>query len=327
MAITYKKSGVDIAAGDALVEYIQKKAPAVGGFAGLFPLELGGKQYNIVGCTDGVGTKLKLAFLTGRHSTVGIDLVAMNVNDLITCGAKPLFFLDYYATSRLDPKTSRAVIDGILEGCRQGEMALLGGETAEMPGFYGKGEYDLAGFAVGIVESGRVIDGSRIMPGDALIGLPSTGFHSNGYSLIRGVYRDAELKKRAARLLAPTKIYVKDIAALRGAAIAAGADILGMAHITGGGIVENVPRFLPGNCAAVIDAASWKRPKIMRDIAKGGDIPAGDMWRTFNMGIGMVIALRPQAVEAALKTLPEAVVLGRVERGENKVILQNAERL
>ncbi len=324
MTITYKKAGVDIAAGDALVDYIQKKAPAIGGFAGLHPLGIAGGEYSLVACTDGVGTKLKLAFMLGIHNTVGIDLVAMNVNDLIVCGAKPLVFLDYYATPKLDMKTSRALIDGIMDGCAQGEMALLGGETAEMPGFYSKGEYDLAGFAVGIVKNSELIDGKKVRPGDILLGLPSTGFHSNGFSLVRNIFKGAELKKRAKQLLTPTKIYVKDIALLRAALRKAGFDILGMAHITGGGLVENVPRFLPKNCMAVIDAAKWRRPKIMLDLQKLGKVPDCDMWRTFNMGIGMVIAVRPEAVKAAQKALPQSVALGRIERGENKVHLENA---
>jgi len=323
MAVTYKKAGVDIAAGDALVDYIQKKAPAIGGFAGLYPLGIGGGDYQLVACTDGVGTKLKLAFLLGIHDTVGIDLVAMNVNDLIVCGAKPLVFLDYYATAKLDMKTSRALIDGIMEGCRQGEMALLGGETAEMPGFYAKGEYDLAGFAVGIVKKSDIIDGTKVRPGDVLLGLPSTGFHSNGFSLVRNVFKGKLLKKYARKLLTPTQIYVKDISLLRAKLKKAGFDILGMAHITGGGLVENVPRFLPKNCNAVIDVSTWKRPALMLELQKLAKVPNADMWRTFNMGIGMVAAVRPQALKAAQKALPQATVIGRIERGTGVVKLEN----
>ena len=325
MPLTYKKAGVDVAAGDALVEYLRKKNPAIGGFAGLCPLDAKGGGWNIVACTDGVGTKLKLAFLLDLHHTVGIDLVAMNVNDLIVCGAKPLFFLDYYATGKLDLKTSRRVLDGILEGCRQGEMSLLGGETAEMPGFYKAGEYDLAGFAVGIVHDSEIVDGSKIKPGDALLGLPSTGFHSNGYSLVRKVYKDSELRKRAKRLIAPTKIYVREIAALRAALKKAGYDALGMAHITGEGIPGNVPRFLPKNCAAKINAGSWRIPQVMLDLQRDGKVSSADMWATFNMGLGMVVCVRKEAVRAALRANPQIRVIGEVVRGKNNIMLENAE--
>ncbi|MCX5783265.1 MAG: phosphoribosylformylglycinamidine cyclo-ligase, partial [Elusimicrobia bacterium] len=314
--------GVNIDAGDALVDYIQKKAPAIGGFAGLFPLNKEKNGYSLVACTDGVGTKLKLAFMLNEHRTIGIDLVAMCVNDLIVCGAKPLFFLDYYATGKLDLKKSRSIMDGIMEGCRQGKMALLGGETAEMPGFYQDGEYDLAGFSVGIVKNSEVIDGSTIKPGDILLGLASSGFHSNGYSLIRHIYKGAELKKRAKKLLAPTRIYVAQYEKLSAALAKAGHKIAGMAHITGGGLLENVPRFLPKNCSAVIDKTSWRVPEIMAELAKTGNVAEKEMWRTFNMGIGLVIALKPQAVSTALKALPEAFVIGEISRGKNETLLK-----
>src|SRR3954469_2336614 len=207
--ITYKKAGVDIDAGEALVDRIKKMSPLIGGFAGMVPLGNGYKEPMLVGCTDGVGTKLKIAFLADRHDTVGIDLVAMNVNDLLCCGAKPLFFLDYFACGKLDVGVAEKVIKGIVEGCRQSGCALLGGETAEMPGFYQPGEYDLAGFAVGSVDRSRVIDGKTVRPGDVILGLPSSGIHSNGYSLVRKLFSDKELARRWKEFLEPTTIYVK----------------------------------------------------------------------------------------------------------------------
>jgi phosphoribosylformylglycinamidine cyclo-ligase len=322
MADAYKKAGVDMFAGDSLVEYLRKRSPAIGGFAGLFPLKAAGGDYSIVACTDGVGTKLKLAFLLDKHETVGIDLVAMSANDLIVCGATPLFFLDYYAVGKLELEKSKRIMDGILEGCRQGKMALLGGETAEMPGFYAKGEYDLAGFAVGIVKKSEIVDGSGIKPGDALVGLPSTGFHSNGYSLVRHIWKGKALERRAARLIRPTKIYVEEIRKLRAALAGRGDRILGMAHITGGGLIENVPRFLPPGCSAVIKKGSWRVPQLMRELAEDGKIPERTMWRTFNMGIGMVIAVKQKSAATALKALRGARLIGRIAAGENAVVLE-----
>jgi len=228
---TYKKSGVDIKLADKFTEFLQKKSEAIGGFAGLFPVAESGGKYSMVASTDGVGTKLKLAFMLDKHDTIGIDLVAMCVNDLLCCGARPAIFLDYYATGKLDLARSKKIIAGILEGCRQGESVLLGGETAEMPGFYQKGEYDLAGFSVGIVENKKIIDGSKIRPGDVLIGLRSSGFHSNGFSLIRSALKGGLLKKHARVLLTPTRIYVKDVNKLRAALKKEGRDVLGLAHI------------------------------------------------------------------------------------------------
>src|SRR5579883_954301 len=214
-ALTYKKSGVNTALADKLVDHIQKKAPAIGGFAGLFPLPIeGDDSYQLVACTDGVGTKLKVAFALDKHDTIGIDLVAMCVNDLITCGAKPLIFLDYYATAKLDLARSKAVLAGIMEGCRRGRSVLLGGETAEMPGFYQKGEYDLAGFSVGLVKRSEVVDGAKIFPGDLLLGLRSSGLHSNGFSLVREVFRGSQLRRWGPKLIAPTRIYVDEVAKL-----------------------------------------------------------------------------------------------------------------
>lgn len=322
--LTYRKAGVNIDLADKLIDHLQKKAPSIGGFAGLYPLKFAGAgEYCLVACTDGVGTKLKVAFALNRHETVGIDLVAMCVNDLIVCGAKPLFFLDYYATGRLDLHRSKKILEGILEGCRQGHSALLGGETAEMPGFYPPGEYDLAGFSVGIVPKSEVIDGTKIFPGDLILGLPSSGLHSNGFSLVRKVFPGRDLKRWGPKLIVPTRIYVNDIQKLMNGFKANGQVILGMAHITGGGIPENVPRFLPRGCKAVIRTNSWKVPAIFKEIQQRGKVPDFEMWRTFNMGIGMTIVIRPDALPLAKKLLPEARVIGEIVSGKCEVVLKD----
>ena len=321
--ITYKKSGVDIKLADKFTEFLEKKSKAIGGFAGLLPVPEMKNKYSLVASTDGVGTKLKLAFLLDRHDTIGIDLVAMCVNDLLCCGARPLLFLDYYATGKLDLPRSKKIIAGILEGCRQGESALLGGETAEMPGFYQPGEYDLAGFSVGIVKNSEILDGRRVRAGDALIGLPSTGFHSNGFSLIRRVLDSKKLlKKYAARLLTPTRIYVKDINKLRAALKKQKHDVLALAHITGSGIPGNLPRVLPKHLGAVVHTNTWKVPPLMREIQKLGNIPEPDMWDSFNMGLGMIAAVRPAALKTALKTLKGSRLIGEVVKGRNEVVLR-----
>jgi len=321
--LTYKKAGVNIDLADKLVSHLRKKNRAIGGFAGLFPLDLnGGGPYSLVACTDGVGTKLKVAFALNRHETVGIDLVAMSVNDLITCGAKPLIFLDYYATGKLDLKKSKRILDGILKGCKMGRLALLGGETAEMPGFYPGGEYDLAGFAVGIVKRSEVIDGSKIFPGDLILGLPSSGLHSNGYSLVRKIFKGKDLRARGTKLLAPTRIYVPEIEALTAALGKQDSIILGLSHITGGGLIENIPRILPKKTKAVLYSHSWKVPAIMQEIQKRGRVPEAEMWRTFNMGIGMVIVIRHDSLNLALKTLPEAKLIGEIVPGKQEVIIE-----
>jgi len=318
--LTYRKSGVNIDLADKLVDHIQAKAPAIGGFAGLFPLDLDGSgPWDLVACTDGVGTKLKLAFALDKHDTIGIDLVAMSVNDLICCGAKPLIFLDYYATGKLKLNTSKKIIAGIMEGCRQGHCVLLGGETAEMPGMYPKDEYDLAGFAVGIVKRKDVIDGSKIYPGDLILGLPSSGLHSNGYSLARQVFKGKDLAKFGKALLTPTRIYVDEVNALTKALRAEEGIIMGLSHITGGGLVENVPRILPRGRKAVFRQNSWKMPPIFREIQRRGNVPEKEMWRTFNMGLGLVIVIRPESLKAALKALPEAKVVGEIVEGKHEV--------
>jgi phosphoribosylformylglycinamidine cyclo-ligase len=330
---TYKDSGVDIHAGDALVERIRPMAArtqrpevlsGVGGFGGLFALPPGRfKEPVLVAGTDGVGTKLKVAFSAGRHSTIGIDLVAMSVNDVLTSGAEPLFFLDYFATSGLDVEQAAAVVSGVAEGCVQAGCTLLGGETAELPGFYGRGEYDLAGFCVGVVERSRLITGKTIRPGDALVGLASSGLHSNGYSLARRVLLekahlglDAKVeglrRTLADELLEPTRIYVKDVLALRDAV-----DVRGLAHITGSGIPGNLPRCLPEGTRAVLNASRWPRPPLFDVIARLGNVEGEEMFRTFNMGLGMVCVLPEADVEAALRLLHsrgvEAFHVGRVE--------------
>ncbi len=321
--LTYKKAGVDIDLADRFVEFLQKKSPAIGGFSGLFPLKFtGAGDYCLAACTDGVGTKLKIAFLLDRHETVGIDLVAMCVNDLITCGAKPLFFLDYYATGKLHLERSKRILSGILEGCRQGRLALLGGETAEMPGFYHGGEYDLAGFAVGIVARSEIIDGTKIFPGDLILGLPSSGLHSNGYSLARKALGPRELRRLGPRLLTATRIYVEEIALLQRAFLEAGHIILGMAHITGSGIPGNLPRVLPRGCKAVLHTKAWKVPPLFRLIQEKGGIGEAEMWSTFNMGIGMAIVIRPNSLALALKLLPQARLIGEIIGGKQEVLLK-----
>jgi phosphoribosylformylglycinamidine cyclo-ligase len=330
VATTYKDAGVDIEAGDLLVERIKPHAArtrrsevvsGVGGFGGLFAIPPGKfKEPILVSGTDGVGTKLKLAFAMGKHDTVGVDLVAMSVNDVLTSGAEPLFFLDYYATSRLDVDQAEKVIAGIAEGCAQAGCTLIGGETAEVPGFYTAGEYELAGFCVGIVERSLIIDGRSIVPGDRLVGLGSSGLHSNGYSLARKILSDNALSLDSTVdgvalgevLLAPTRIYVKDILALKDAV-----PVKGISHITGGGIPGNLPRCLPDGVRAVLSQASWKKPVIFDVLAKYGAVAPAEMLSTFNMGLGMVAVVAPQHVEAALELLSArgvpAFEVGRIE--------------
>jgi len=281
-----------------------------------------------------VGTKLKIAFMTGRFNTVGIDLVAMNVNDIVTCGAEPLFFLDYIATSKLNPKEGAEIVKGIVKGCKQAGCALLGGETAEMPGFYRKDEFDLAGFVVGIVDKGQVIDGSDVKVGDAVIGIASSGLHSNGYSLARKVllgrnkYKLSDRPKPLRRtlgneLLEPTRIYVKSILNLRKSF-----EIKAAAHITGGGLLENIPRVIPKNCAVEIDSSSWKLPPIMELIKREGQIGQEEMYRTFNCGIGMVLVVDSEDAGKVLRRLgklkEKASLIGEVrkkKRQEDQVVI------
>lgn len=317
--ITYKDAGVDIAAGNSFVNMIKPLVKStyrpevmaeIGGFGGLFSLNTAKyKNPVLVSGTDGVGTKLKIAFMADMHETVGIDLVAMCVNDIVVQGAEPLFFLDYLATGRLLPEKAAAVVKGIAEGCRQAGCALIGGETAEMPGFYSDEEYDIAGFAVGVVDRDRIIDGSGIAVGNRLIGIASSGLHSNGYSLARklvfermGLAIDGEFpgtgRTVAEELLTPTRIYIRSIMNLL-----KDYSINGIAHITGGGLLENVPRILPKGCRATMHLSRWERPVLFDVLADAGNVERDEMYRTFNMGIGMVLAVAEQDCDDMLDRL------------------------
>jgi phosphoribosylformylglycinamidine cyclo-ligase len=313
---TYKQAGVDIEAGDALVERIKPLAArtrrpellsGVGGFGGLFALPPGKyREPVLVSGTDGVGTKLKLAFALDRHDTVGIDLVAMSVNDVLTSGAEPLFFLDYFATAQLDVDRAEQVIAGVARGCELAGCSLLGGETAELPGFYARGEYELAGFCVGVVERDQLIDGLSIRPGDRIVGIGSSGLHSNGYSLARKIVADQGLRLDGTvdglalgpALLEPTRIYVKDVLALK-----AQLPVKGLAHITGSGLPGNVPRCLPQGVQAVLEERRWTRPPIFDVLQRLGGVARDEMFSTFNMGLGMTLVVAPEHVEPALALL------------------------
>jgi phosphoribosylformylglycinamidine cyclo-ligase len=325
--MTYRDAGVDIDAGDALVDRIKPLAKrtmrpevlgGIGGFGALFEVPKKYKDPVLVSGTDGVGTKLKLAFALDRHDTVGIDLVAMSVNDILVQGAEPLFFLDYFACGQLSVDTAAAVVGGIAKGCELSGCALIGGETAEMPGMYPAGEYDLAGFAVGAVERAQILDGSKVAAGDVLLGLASSGFHSNGYSLVRKVLERAcgeitpqSLRKAAIPgetasledlVIAPTRLYVKPMLS----ALAAHRDaIKAMAHITGGGLVGNVPRVLPDHLTAELHQSSWTLPPLMRWVQAQGQIPEDEMHRVFNCGIGMVVVVKPDQAEAVAAHLTQ----------------------
>lgn len=338
--LSYRDAGVDIDAGNSLVERIKPHAKrtmrpevigGLGGFGALFEIPLDRyRQPVLVSGTDGVGTKLKLAMEIGKHDTIGIDLVAMCVNDLVVAGAEPLFFLDYYATGRLNVDAAADVVKGIADGCELAGCALTGGETAEMPGMYEGDDYDLAGFCVGVVEKSAIIDGSKVSEGDAIIGLASSGPHSNGYSLIRKVLEvsganladDFNGRPLAEVLLEPTRIYVKSLLNLF-----AETEVHALAHITGGGLPENLPRVLPEGCRAVIDSGSWQRPAIFDWLQEKGNIADGEMYRTFNCGVGMVIVVPAAQAEQAIATLSnageQAFLIGNIEKddgGEQVVI-------
>ena len=332
-SLSYKDAGVDINAGNALVERIKPEVKrttraevigGLGGFGALCAIPSKYKEPILVSGTDGVGTKLRLAIDLKKHDTIGIDLVAMCVNDLVVQGAEPLFFLDYYATGKLDVDVAADVVKGIADGCVQSGCALVGGETAEMPGMYHAGDYDLAGFCVGVVEKSEIIDGSRVKNGDALIALGSSGPHSNGYSLVRKVIDVAcvnpttellDNKPLSEHVLAPTKIYVKSVLSL-----IKQADVHAIAHLTGGGFWENIPRVLPKNTKAVIDEKSWKWPSVFNWLQEKGNIDTYEMYRTFNCGVGMVIALPQEQVETALAILKQAGenawLIGHIEHAE-----------
>ena len=337
---SYKAAGVDITAGYRAVELMKSHVArtvipgvlsGIGGFGGLFELDTEGMRRPVlVSGTDGVGTKLKIAFLMDKHDTVGIDCVAMCVNDVICCGAKPLFFLDYVAVGKNLPDRVAAIVSGVAEGCVQAGCALIGGETAEMPGFYPEDEYDLAGFSVGVVDKDRMIGNEKTKAGDILIALPSSGVHSNGFSLVRKVFNvesdilhryQAELQKSLGEeLLTPTRIYVKPVLALLGEV-----EVLGISHITGGGFYENIPRALPKGLCARIEKAAVKSPQIFRLIAKGGIIPEKDMFNTFNMGVGICLTVPKNQADKALHILraagENAYVIGEVVMGEDGVQL------
>jgi phosphoribosylformylglycinamidine cyclo-ligase len=333
--ITYRTAGVDVEKGNRFVQEIKELvrstfSPGVltelGGFSGLFSLDLSGiGEPVLVATTDGVGTKLKIAQIVNHHETIGIDLVAMCANDLITCGARPLFFLDYFATGRLELEQGKAIIAGIVEGCRQAHMALIAGETAEMPGVYEAGEYDLAGFAVGIVDRSKVIDPNRIEPGDRILGIPASGLHSNGYSLVRKVLLEmnaidltqysTELSNTfACELLKPTRIYVDLVQELLGRY-----SIKGISHITGGGFPEKLGRILPKGCQALIDSRSWSVLPIFRLIQTLGQISTEEMFRTFNMGIGMALVTDPPTANSIVEQFKEIRPIGKILEGEKKV--------
>jgi len=335
---SYRDAGVDIEKGDAFVQAIKPMVEStfrpevltkIGGFAGCVSLNL--ERYKkpiLVSSTDGVGTKLKIAFMMDRHDTVGIDLVAMCVNDIVVSGAKPLFLLDYFATSKLDPEKTMKAVSGIVKGCIEAECSLIGGETAEMPGFYKRGEYDLAGFAVGIVEDSQVIDGSGVTVGDKLIGIASSGLHSNGFSLVRKLVFDQlklDLEKRVEEigevlgeeLLRPTRIYVKAVLNL-----VRDFNIVGIAHITGGGITGNLPRIIPKGCKAIVRKGSWDIPPIFSFLKEMGSISEEEMLRTFNNGIGMILIVRSKEVDdiiARLRSFGEkAFIIGDVGKTERE---------
>jgi phosphoribosylformylglycinamidine cyclo-ligase len=334
-SLTYRDAGVDIDAGDALVERIKpivrrtqrpEVLAGVGGFGALVGLPTRYREPVLVSGTDGVGTKLRLAIDTGRHDRIGIDLVAMCVNDVAVSGAEPLFFLDYYATGKLDVNVAASVIAGIAEGCHQAGCALVGGETAEMPGMYHGADYDLAGFCVGVVERSQVIDGKKVAAGDAVIGLASSGVHSNGYSLVRKLVERAKAdehtelagQKLFDRLLTPTRIYVKSMLAL-----SARLPVHGFAHITGGGLTDNIPRVLPEDLDVILQTSAWPKDPLFDWLAKTGNINSTEMHRTFNCGIGMVIILPKAEVSSALTQLQatgeQAYLIGEVQPGTGQV--------
>lgn len=341
--LTYREAGVDIDKGNEAVELIKPLVKStfrkevltdLGGFGGLFALDINKyKEPILVSGTDGVGTKLKLAFAMDQHHTIGIDAVAMCVNDILASGAEPLFFLDYLAVGKLDPTKVAEIVKGVVEGCKMSQCALIGGETAEMPGFYPEDEYDIAGFAVGIVDKSKIIDGSQIKPGDIVLGFPSTGLHSNGFSLARKVLLERgnyslddlipELGDTLGNvLLEPTRIYVSIIKEILQNNIA----IKGMAHITGGGLYENIPRILPEKCQVVLNKKTWPKLPIFELIQKTGQIEQAEMYRTFNMGIGMAVVVdskNAEKVQEFCKKLGEKVYLiGNVVAGEKAVVIK-----
>lgn len=337
---SYKAAGVDIEAGYRAVELMKKHIArtvtegvcgGIGGFGGLFALPKGLEEPVLVSGTDGVGTKLKIAFLMNKHDTVGIDCVAMCVNDVICCGAKPLFFLDYIACGKNDPERIADIVKGVAEGCVQGASSLIGGETAEMPGFYPEDEYDLAGFAVGVVDKKNILDHNTMKPGDVIIALPSSGVHSNGFSLVRKVFdvENADLTSPVPELsgqslgeclLTPTKIYVKPMLALFEEV-----KVKGVSHITGGGFYENIPRAIPKGLCASIDKKAIRILPIFKYLAKVGNIPERDMFNTYNMGVGMSVVVSKEDAEKAIGILKangeDAYIIGEITEGEERIVI------
>ncbi len=336
----YKEAGVNVEEGYRAVEMMKDHVKStftkgvlggIGSFGGLFTLGTDFKEPVLVSGTDGVGTKLKIAFEADKHDTVGIDLVAMCVNDILCQGAKPLFFLDYIATGKLEAEKAANLVSGVAEGCRQSDMALLGGETAEMPGFYADGEYDMAGFAVGVVERENIIDGSKVGKGDVLIGIGSSGVHSNGYSLVRKLVFDKHKLQVSdpllpngntveETLLTPTKIYVKPVLA-----VLEEVEVHGMCHVTGGGFHENLPRMYPEGLQANIQLGSWEKPAVFDTLAQMGGLGDEEMFATFNMGIGFVLAVKAEDAEKVIATIEangeKAYEIGSIESGEKGVLL------
>lgn len=339
MGVSYKDAGVDIEAGNKAVKRMKNVVQStftdgvlsdIGGFGGMFAPGLDGlKEPVLVSGTDGVGTKLKVAFLMNQHQTIGIDLVAMCVNDILAQGARPLFFLDYLATGKLNPEKAEKIVEGIAEGCKQSSCALIGGETAELPDFYQKGEYDLAGFAVGLVDKSKIITGKNICSGDKIIGLASNGIHSNGYSLVRKIFFDIAGynvgdkikgldKTLGEELLTPTRIYVRTVLEL-----IKKYNIKGISHITGGGFLENIPRILPESKKAVIDKDNWPTHKIFDVLQTLGNVKEREMYRTFNMGIGMVLVVSKNQADQVIKTADEsgekAYLIGEIRSGNKGI--------
>ncbi len=334
--VSYKSAGVDIERANRLIARtkslinttrVKGSMDSVGGFGGFFdPGKTGLKDPLLIAATDGVGTKLNIAQIADKHDTVGIDLVAMSVNDILCSGAKPLFFLDYFACGKLEDKQWSEVIKGIVKGCRESGCALLGGETAEMPGMYPKGEYDLAGFAVGLQDRKNIIDGKKIKPGDVLLGLASSGLHSNGYSLVRKIFTKREIKKDHKLFLKPTRIYVKPVLD-----VAKYVKLKGAAHITGGGFYDNIPRMLPANTKIVINKGSWPIPEVFKLISAKVDIKEGELYRTFNMGIGMVLVLSKKDAKSAQKKLAKkhklkSWIIGEVVKGRRSVKIVKGDK-
>lgn len=329
--VTYKKAGVDIDAAERFIDRIKPMVRTtarpevlsrIGGFSGLFRPRLAGmKRPVLVSSTDGVGTKLLIANLAGRYDTIGVDLVAMSVDDVVVLGAEPLFFLDYIAVGKVRPAMLVEIMKGIVKGCRQARCALLGGETAELPGLYGRGKWDLAGFCVGLVDEAKIIDGRRTRPGDAVVGLASSGLHSNGYSLARKVFSEREIKAGLWReLLRPTRIYCTDILE-----VLKKVPIRGMAHITGGGLYDNLPRVVPEGLGVRIERGSWPVPAIFGKIQRRGGVDDREMFRTLNMGIGMALVVPPADAERAVALFgrrgQRASVIGEIVRGKHEVAI------